>query len=152
MSKPAVLIADDDPVHLALLAGIFSKSGTARTLMTMDGLAALQAVDANSSDLTLVVLDIHMPGCDGVEVLMSLKDRRYEGGVFIMSSCEVMVPMAKRLALGLGLNLIGASTKPVDPTLMISTVEYLESRTAQRPSIAGFVRQYRDEQMQEAAT
>ena len=65
-----VLCADDDPDMLTLLRMNLVAEGFDVALAT-DGREALAVVGDRQPDL--VVLDVMMPGCDGYEVLDSLK-------------------------------------------------------------------------------
>jgi CheY-like chemotaxis protein len=61
-----VLVADDEPGMRETLVDIFSDSGY-RVSAAPDGEAALEAIRGNPFDV--VVMDIRMPGRDGVSVL-----------------------------------------------------------------------------------
>ena len=66
-----VLIADDDPVILDLLALKFGQRGI-RVLLAADGEEALNSARENHPDLAL--LDRMMPGLDGIAVLRALRE------------------------------------------------------------------------------
>ena len=66
-----VLIADDDPVILELLALKFGQRGI-RVLLASDGEAALKSARENLPDLAL--LDRMMPGLDRIAVLAELRN------------------------------------------------------------------------------
>ena len=65
-----ILIVDDDPASCELVA-YFLKSLGYRVAIAADGLRALN-MDLED-DIELVILDGHMPGFDGVEVLARLR-------------------------------------------------------------------------------
>ena len=67
---PTVLIADDDPVILDLLALKFGQRGI-RVLLASDGETALKSARENHPDLAL--LDRMMPGLDGIAVLREMR-------------------------------------------------------------------------------
>jgi len=68
--KPLILIADDDPLHLTSLSRLLALCEySCKTVGS--GAEALEALKANGFDLLL--LDIHMPGIDGHQVLDRLK-------------------------------------------------------------------------------
>jgi DNA-binding response OmpR family regulator len=67
-----ILFADDDPGMRALVAINFEAEGFAVTTAS-DGIAALEEVERVRPDL--VVLDVMMPGLDGLEVLQELRKR-----------------------------------------------------------------------------
>ena len=65
-----VLVVDDDPVNRTILTRALKRDGHAvRTATT--GEEALESLRASSADV--VLLDVVMPGMDGVEVLEELK-------------------------------------------------------------------------------
>jgi adenylate cyclase len=65
-----VMIVDDDPLNRRLLTKHLENDGH-RTTQFDNGFAALAAIEADQPDL--ILLDIEMPGLDGIEVLERLK-------------------------------------------------------------------------------
>jgi adenylate cyclase len=65
-----ILVVDDDPINRALLAKSLEHDGH-RVTAVDNGFAALAALKADPADL--VLLDIVMPGLDGMEVLERMK-------------------------------------------------------------------------------
>ncbi|MBI2890768.1 MAG: response regulator [Nitrospirae bacterium] len=68
---PTVLVADDDPTVLSLMKDILSPLGH-RVLAVQDGNEAIEKVRTDHPDLA--ILDIGMPGKDGLEVAQLIKD------------------------------------------------------------------------------
>jgi two-component system phosphate regulon response regulator PhoB len=68
--RPFVLVADDAP-DISQLVRIALERGGFEVLTVEDGDAALQAVADRQPDV--VVLDVWMPGVDGVEVVRRLR-------------------------------------------------------------------------------
>jgi len=81
-----VLIVDDDPVQRRLLEAIATKLG--HNVVTAEdgelGLAALQ--NQQSVPIDLVVLDLVMPGLDGMGVLARMAELGYEQPVIVQTS------------------------------------------------------------------
>ena len=67
---PSLLIVDDEPSILQSLGGLLSDEGFAVTT-ALNGYEALKIIEAESPDL--VLLDIWMPGIDGIETLKEIK-------------------------------------------------------------------------------
>jgi len=67
---PSVLIVDDEPSILQSLSGLLSDEGF-DVATAANGYEALKVIDAESPDL--VLLDIWMPGLDGIETLKEIK-------------------------------------------------------------------------------
>jgi two-component system nitrogen regulation response regulator NtrX len=67
---PSILIVDDEPSILQTLSGLLSDEGFEVTTAA-NGYEALKIIEAESPDL--VLLDIWMPGIDGIETLKEIK-------------------------------------------------------------------------------
>ena len=67
-----ILVADDDPASAELLTYFLESKGFAVSTAS-DGNRALEM--GTSGDFDLVILDVHMPMYDGVEVLQFLRKR-----------------------------------------------------------------------------
>jgi two-component system, NtrC family, response regulator HydG len=72
MSHPSVLVVDDDPMTLKLLHQALTLAGYDVTAVT-SGDDALGVLEHQAFDVAVV--DVRMPGMDGVEVLRGLKRR-----------------------------------------------------------------------------
>ena len=68
MTAP-ILIVDDDPVQRRLLEGAVTKFGH-EAIVADGGEAALKALDGpRGGDVAAIILDLAMPGIDGLGVL-----------------------------------------------------------------------------------
>jgi len=80
--EETILVVDDEPLVRDLLVQFLSLRGY-RALGVKDGAEALSMVEQAPPDL--ILLDLIMPGMDGVEVLRQLRQREYRGGVIIIT-------------------------------------------------------------------
>ena len=69
-TKKAVLVVDDDPMTLKLLAAVLTHEGY-RVITAQSGKDALETIKLEKPGL--VLLDIMMPGMDGIETLKRIK-------------------------------------------------------------------------------
>ena len=67
---PTILVVDDEKSILLSLGGLLSDEGF-EIITASNGYEALKAIDAEEPDL--VLLDIWMPGIDGIETLKEIK-------------------------------------------------------------------------------
>ena len=85
LSSPSILVVDDDPVIVELVAETLTSSGMDATTCT-DGLAALELLRAGSFDL--VILDIMMPGASGLEVCARIRATSAVPVIFLSAKDE----------------------------------------------------------------
>ena len=75
MSKgnKTVLIVEDDEALVNSYAEAIESAGY-KALKAVDGYQGLDMLNKNLSDVKLILLDLMMPGVDGLEVLRAIKD------------------------------------------------------------------------------
>ena len=70
-------------------------------------------LDRLSEKPDVIVLDISMPGLDGIEVIEALAKAQYSGRLILASGfLPASIDAAASIAKGKGLNLVGAMIKP----------------------------------------
>ncbi len=97
MNKERVLIVDDEKNIVASLQDILADEGY-EVGSSMDGLDALEKIQNDPPDL--VLLDIWIPGMDGIEVLKTIKTYYPEMAVLIMSGHGTIETAVKATKLG----------------------------------------------------
>ena len=81
---PVVVVVDDDQALADLYASHLEREYEVRT--AYDGEAALEAID---DSVDVVLLDRRMPGQSGDEVLETIRDRGYDGGVVMLTAVNL---------------------------------------------------------------
>lgn len=112
-ARNVLLVVDDDPELLALIAAIGKRSGY--DVVTADSGAAFRHAVAQSHP-ALVILDLQMSDMDGVEGLRHLATATSSNrpDVLILSGMDHKVlASARQFGLSLGLNILDALQKPV---------------------------------------
>jgi signal transduction histidine kinase len=112
-----VLIVDDFPDTLALYEAVLAEDGH-RVRTAQSGVDALRLVDDHEPEL--VLLDVSMPGLDGVEVLRRLRARRGGGPSVIMLTAARREPHAIEAGLKEGAD--AYLTKPIDSRELLARV------------------------------
>jgi len=79
---PSILIVDDEKSILKSLSGILSDEGF-ETITATNGYEALKILESESPDL--VLLDIWMPGIDGIDTLKEIKKKSPETQVIMIT-------------------------------------------------------------------
>lgn len=81
-----ILIVDDDPVQRRLLEGAVTKFGY-EALLADCGETALAALDGpRGRDVALTILDLIMPGLDGLAVLKKMRERGVDVPVIVQTA------------------------------------------------------------------
>ena len=110
MSSPVLLVVDDEPMISALVARVGSSMGF--DAMTLND--SQQIPRALERSPSVIVLDLSMPGFDGVEVLRYLAERGSDAAIILMSGFDRRVlTSTSRLAAQLGLTVGGILEKPL---------------------------------------
>jgi two-component system alkaline phosphatase synthesis response regulator PhoP len=120
MSNFKILIVDDEPAIVKTVQAFLEQEGyTVHT--AYDGPAALQADRAFRPDL--IVLDIMLPGLDGLEVLRRL---RQESDVYVLMLTARADETDKIVGLGVGAD--DYLTKPFSPRELVARVKAILRR------------------------
>jgi|SRR5580692_4612703 DNA-binding NarL/FixJ family response regulator len=123
MTRMRVLVADDLPAVLSAVAA--QLQGTFEVVSLVDdGRAALDATLQLDPDL--ILLDISMPGMNGIEVAEELKNHPHRGKIVFLTTYEDPDILAACLAAGA----LGYVVKSfIDSDLIVAMTEALAGRS-----------------------
>ena len=140
---PSVLIVDDEPSIVHSLSGLLSDDGY-KVSTAFNGHDALKVIDSDSPDL--VLLDIWMPGLDGIETLKEIKKYNPHVQVIIITGHGTIETAVKATKLG-AFDLV---EKPLSIDKVILTInnalnfrrleeenKYLRTKTLEKNTIDG---------------
>ena len=85
-----IFIVDDDPAICTTLSIVFSRAGYQATCFS-DGASLLAATRVRTP--ACIVLDVHIPGRSGLDILRELNAENYPAPIFMMSG-QGDIPMA----------------------------------------------------------
>ena len=126
--KARLLIAEDDPDMRDLLQEVLEEAGYT-TAVAIDGRAALGHIEHEREEIDLIITDVCMPGLDGKQLLLKVRERRAEAPTIIITafgSVEQAVDMVKAGAYQY-------LTKPFATSELLDTVQRaLEESAPQR--------------------
>src|SRR4028119_83371 len=111
MRAPRLLLIDDEPALAEFVANVARACGYDALLTSTDGQFQCEFQRERPD---AAVLDLGMPGMDGVELLRFLAQQDYRSPVLIISGFDRRVlDSAFRLGEALGLTMAGPIEKPV---------------------------------------
>ncbi len=114
--KASILVVDDDMGMCETLSDIMEEKGY-RTIIATDGREAIQKAKELAFDV--ILMDIKMPGMDGVETFKQIKRIQPETAVVMMTAYAVEDLIREALSEGA----YGVLHKPFDIERMISLIE-----------------------------
>jgi DNA-binding response OmpR family regulator len=116
--QPLVLVADDDPDLLEMVVLLLRRSNY-EVVTARDGEEALRVALDRLPDLA--VLDVKMPGLDGVDVLRRIRDNETTArmpAILVSAGVE-----QEKIAAGLAAGANDYVKKPFSPRDLLATVE-----------------------------
>ncbi len=116
MSKPTILIADDNAQNLYLARFLLEHNGYT-VCEASNGEQAVAAVQSNSP--ALVLMDIQMPGMDGLEATRRIQAIKNAPIVVALTAKVMAGDQEAILAAGCD----GYIQKPIEPESFVSKVE-----------------------------
>lgn len=106
-----LLIVDDDAISRTILAALFE--GDYRIVEAQDGAACLDAIEREGDAVVALLLDVMMPGIDGLEVLKRLAPTGFlaRTPVFLITAERTAKVMEEAYRLGV----MDVIVKPIIP-------------------------------------
>jgi len=127
-SQVRILVLDDEPFMLKLLARMLSNLGYTAVSTSDNGPAALIRIDDPQNSPNLILLDINMPQMDGVEFVRHLVEHHFSGALILVSGeDERVLQSVEKLVRAHKITVLGYLHKPVSPERLSSLIELYAS-------------------------
>lgn len=136
-----VLLVDDDQLQLRALERQFRDDGDVEVVVVENAIDAILSIGARRPDL--VVMDVFMPGVDGLEACRRIKASPGMSDVQVVLTSNVMTPELEEAAMKAGARL--ALSKPVDVAALLEDLvdelmDLAELATADRAAVTQTIR------------
>jgi len=132
-----ILVLDDEPFTLKLHTHMLGEMGFSSAVAFENGLAALKSFDAGTPP-DVILLDLSMPGMDGIEFIRHLVVREFRGALVLISGeDERLLQSAAKLVQAHGIDVLGHLSKPVKPMKLQSLLGSWERRADDEPRRPG---------------
>jgi len=126
-SRGSILVVDDEPTITEVVSRYLERAGYA-TRVAADGPDALRLAGEASPDL--VVLDLMLPGMDGLEVMRRLRERERVSVILLTAKGE----HSDRI-IGLRLGADDYVVKPFSPAELVARVDAVLRRLEHSPTL-----------------
>jgi EAL domain-containing protein (putative c-di-GMP-specific phosphodiesterase class I)/AmiR/NasT family two-component response regulator len=114
LSRLRVLLVEDHAFQRRLGGRMLEDVGLRDHLEAADGEAALEVLQAQAEPVDVALVDLDLPGMDGVELIRAIADRRLARAVALVSAIDVSVQHTIALMTrAAGLRMLGCIEKPL---------------------------------------
>ena len=127
-----VLYVEDNPANLALMEEVIGMAGKLRMISAHTAELGLQLARTQHPDL--ILMDLNLPGMNGVEALHHLRDDPSTGGIPVIALTAHA--MRADIARGLEAGFDAYLSKPIDVSKILSTVRGALKKSSS-PPLAG---------------
>ena len=133
-----ILVAEDESSIREFIAINLRLAGY-EIIEACDGLQAVEKFNLNSSSIDIAVLDIMMPGCDGIEVCRHIRSKNVNTGIIFLTAKTQEHDKVSGLVSGAD----DYITKPFSTSELIARVEALYRRVEYSKSLLNNTQQDR---------
>ena len=119
----SVLVVDDEPFMLRLLHRTLSQLGVSGVTTRDSAHVALQELEVSRTLPDLILLDLNMPGMDGVEFIRRLANLHYTGALILVSGEDQhILESIHKLVQAHGMHSLGHLCKPIEPEALAARI------------------------------
>ncbi len=120
-----ILVAEDNPVNMLIVGAMLRRLG-AEVLEADDGEAAVTLARQHADCLDAVLMDLHMPGLDGLAATRALRAEPCTAGLPVIALSAAGLDHERRQAVAAGMN--GFVAKPVVEAELLRALLPLQAR------------------------
>jgi EAL domain-containing protein (putative c-di-GMP-specific phosphodiesterase class I)/DNA-binding NarL/FixJ family response regulator len=126
-----LLIVDDSPLQRLHTVGLMRDLGVEMIYEAGDGQEALDLLALLKLPPSLVIVDLEMPGMDGVEFIQHLQERKLNFPIIVASSRETsLLASVETMIEALGMHVLGALQKPLNQEKILGALNSFNSNLA----------------------
>lgn len=134
--EQGVLVVDDSVLQRTSAVNCLRSLGLEKIFEAGDGQDALTILYSLGQQPAVMLLDLELPGMDGIEVLQHLRHQSERPEVVLVSSSdEVLINAVATMAEAIGVPLLGAFRKPLTPALLAETLERYGCKHTPKPAV-----------------
>lgn len=117
--QQGVLVVDDSAVQRQAVVEALRRLGVSKIFEAADGLAGLQLLRSLFQPPAIIILDLEMPGMDGIEMAQLMAVEGVRASLLVASGAEhAILETVRDMVEELGLPLLGALRKPLSEAVL----------------------------------
>ena len=124
------LVAEDDDFQRRWLTVMLTNLGVKNIVEAADGLAALRVLQDRSTPIDISVIDLNMPGMDGIELIRHIAKENHPGSIILASALDrSLLFSVETMSKAYGVDLLGTIEKPATPEALLALLAAFQPRT-----------------------
>ena len=109
-----VMVVEDHGFQRRMALRLLSEVGVLRTSEAADGHAAMRLLDGNAEPPDVVIVDLDLPGMDGIEFIGHVAQKKLARAVVVASALDpALLNTVQTMARAYGLRVLGCVEKPM---------------------------------------
>jgi len=124
------LVAEDDDFQRRWLAIMLTNLGVKSIVEAADGIAALKVLQDKNTPIDISVIDLNMPGMDGIELIRHIAKENHPGSIILASALDrSLLFSVETMSKAYGVDLLGTIEKPATPEGLLALLKAYQPRT-----------------------
>ena len=124
------LVAEDDDFQRRWLMIMLTNLGVTDITEVADGNAALKVLQDKSKHIDVSVIDLNMPGMDGIELVRHIAKENHPGAIILASALDrSLLFSVETMSKAYGVDLLGTIEKPATPEGLLELLKQYKPRT-----------------------
>jgi EAL domain-containing protein (putative c-di-GMP-specific phosphodiesterase class I)/AmiR/NasT family two-component response regulator len=134
LSALRVMVVEDHGFQRRLALRLLAELGISTTMEAADGAAALAELEAVVVPPDVILVDLDMPGMDGIEFIGHVAQRHLARGVALVSALDpALLNTVQMMARAYGLHVLGIIEKPLSAEKLEAVLTRYEERLQANP-------------------
>ena len=126
-----VMVVEDHGFQRRMALRLLAEIGVSNVLEAVDGQDALDVLEGCESVPDILLVDLDLPGMDGIEFISRVAQQRLAHAVALVSALDqALLTTVQGMARAYGLRVIGAIEKPLTAGKLVTLIERFEQPEA----------------------
>lgn len=136
--QAGVLVVDDSDLQRLVSSELLRSMGVEVIYEAANGLEALQLLRSQKVHPAVMLVDLHMPGMDGIELIQEVAKLKLHISIIIVSSADgMLLDTLGSLVRACNMPMLGALPKPLSGQHLLCNLERYQSARPKTPNTQG---------------
>jgi EAL domain-containing protein (putative c-di-GMP-specific phosphodiesterase class I) len=136
LARLQVMVVEDHGFQRRMALRLLTEAGLREILQAADGQSALDQLEAMPGLADVVIVDLDMPGMDGVELIGHIAQRKLARAVIVASALDpALLITVQSMARAYGLRVLGSVEKPLTSAKLIDVLALFDSEDEGLPTV-----------------